>query len=85
MHFSPRGVILCIDPWNFPLAIFLGQVAAVATGNTVIAKPAEQTSLIALRTIELMREAGLPEHIVQPVIARGNEVARNCARPAYKP
>ena len=51
-----RGVILCISPWNFPLAIFLGQVAAaIATGNTVLAKPAEQTSLIALRTIDLMK------------------------------
>ena len=53
-RFEPRGVILCISPWNFPLAIFLGQVAAaIVTGNTVIAKPAEQTSLIALRAIEI--------------------------------
>lgn len=70
-----RGVILCISPWNFPLAIFLGQVAAaIATGNTVLAKPAEQTSLIALRAIELMRSVGLPEFVVQAVIARGSEV-----------
>ena len=49
-----RGVILCISPWNFPLAIFLGQiVAALATGNTVLAKPAEQTSLMALFTLNL--------------------------------
>ena len=72
-----RGVILCISPWNFPLAIFLGQVAAaIATGNTVLAKPAEQTSLIALRTIELMKSVGLPEGVVQAVIARGSEVGK---------
>jgi RHH-type proline utilization regulon transcriptional repressor/proline dehydrogenase/delta 1-pyrroline-5-carboxylate dehydrogenase len=70
-----RGVVLCISPWNFPLAIFLGQVAAaIATGNTVLAKPAEQTSLIALRTIELMKSVGLPDGIVQAVIARGSQV-----------
>ncbi|GHF01910.1 bifunctional proline dehydrogenase/L-glutamate gamma-semialdehyde dehydrogenase PutA [Thalassotalea profundi] len=72
---EPRGVILCISPWNFPLAIFLGQVAAaIATGNTVLAKPAEQTGLIALYTIELMKSVGLPEGVVQAVIARGSEV-----------
>jgi len=70
-----RGVVLCISPWNFPLAIFLGQVAAaIATGNTVLAKPAEQTGLIALRTIELMQSVGLPENVVQAVIARGSAV-----------
>jgi len=74
---ASRGVVLCISPWNFPLAIFLGQVsAAIVTGNTVVAKPAEQTSLIALRAIELMIEAGLPEYVVQPVIARGSEVGK---------
>jgi len=70
-----RGVVLCISPWNFPLAIFLGQVAAaIATGNTVLAKPAEQTGLIALRTIELMQSVGLPTDVVQAVIARGSAV-----------
>jgi len=72
-----RGVVLCISPWNFPLAIFLGQVAAaIATGNTVLAKPAEQTSLIAQRTIELMKSVGLPDGVVQAVIARGSQVGR---------
>jgi len=72
-----RGVVLCISPWNFPLAIFLGQVsAAIVAGNTVVAKPAEQTSLIALRTIELMRKSGLPEGVVEPVIARGSKVGQ---------
>ncbi|TKB47049.1 bifunctional proline dehydrogenase/L-glutamate gamma-semialdehyde dehydrogenase PutA [Thalassotalea mangrovi] len=70
-----RGVVLCISPWNFPLAIFLGQVAAaIVMGNTVVAKPAEQTSLIALRTIELMQQVGMPDNVVVPVIARGSLV-----------
>ena len=56
------GPFLCISPWNFPAAIFAGQLsAALAVGNTVIAKPAEQTTLIALRLIELFHEAGIPE------------------------
>ncbi len=72
---EPRGVVLCISPWNFPLAIFLGQVAAaIATGNTVLAKPAEQTGLIALRAIELMGSVGLPTNVVQAVVARGSQV-----------
>ena len=72
-----RGVVLCISPWNFPLAIFLGQIAAaIATGNTVLAKPAEQTSLIALRTIELMQYVGLPAGVVQVVIADGSVVGK---------
>jgi len=74
---ASRGVVVCISPWNFPLAIFLGQVsAAIVAGNTVIAKPAEQTSLIALRTIELMTEAGIPADVVQPVNARGSQVGK---------
>ncbi|NNC23399.1 bifunctional proline dehydrogenase/L-glutamate gamma-semialdehyde dehydrogenase PutA [Salinisphaera sp. USBA-960] len=56
-----RGVFVTISPWNFPLAIFTGQTAAaLAAGNTVIAKPAEQTPLIGMRAIELMHEAGIP-------------------------
>lgn len=74
---AARGVVLAISPWNFPLAIFLGQVAAaIVVGNTVVAKPAEQTSLIALRAIELMHEAGLPQHVVQAVIAQGSVVGQ---------
>lgn len=73
-----RGVFLCISPWNFPLAIFIGQVAAaMVTGNTVLAKPAEQTSLIALRTLELLQASGMPEHVVQLVIAPGREVGEH--------
>jgi len=75
---QPRGIALCISPWNFPLAIFLGQVsAAVVAGNTVIAKPAEQTSLIALRTLEIMTECGLPAGVIEPVIARGSQVGQH--------
>lgn len=58
---EPLGVIACISPWNFPLAIFLGQVsAALAAGNTVIAKPAEQTPVIAHEAVRLLHEAGVP-------------------------
>jgi RHH-type transcriptional regulator, proline utilization regulon repressor / proline dehydrogenase / delta 1-pyrroline-5-carboxylate dehydrogenase len=60
-----RGVFLCISPWNFPLAIFAGQVAAaLAAGNAVIAKPAEQTPLIAMRAVKLMQEAGVPGDVL---------------------
>ncbi|MEO8367150.1 MAG: bifunctional proline dehydrogenase/L-glutamate gamma-semialdehyde dehydrogenase PutA [Pseudoxanthomonas sp.] len=61
-----RGVFVCISPWNFPLAIFLGQVAAaLAAGNSVIAKPAEQTNLIGHAAVQLLHEAGVPENVVQ--------------------
>ncbi len=70
-----RGVILCISPWNFPLAIFLGQVAAaLVTGNTVVAKPAEQTSLVAIETVKLMQACGFPEGVVELVVAPGKPV-----------
>jgi RHH-type proline utilization regulon transcriptional repressor/proline dehydrogenase/delta 1-pyrroline-5-carboxylate dehydrogenase len=61
-----RGVFVCISPWNFPLAIFLGQVAAaLAAGNSVIAKPAEQTNLIGYYAVKLLLDAGVPEGVVQ--------------------
>ena len=60
-----RGVFVCICPWNFPLAIFTGQVAAaLAAGNAVIAKPAEQTCLIGHRAVQLMHEAGVPRDVL---------------------
>ena len=63
---EPRGTVLCVSPWNFPLAIFTGQIAAaLAAGNTVIAKPSTHTPLIAARAIELFMEAGFPENAVQ--------------------
>ncbi|MGB0892945.1 MAG: bifunctional proline dehydrogenase/L-glutamate gamma-semialdehyde dehydrogenase PutA [Parashewanella sp.] len=61
-----RGVFVCISPWNFPLAIFLGQVtAALAAGNTVIAKPAEQTCLVGYRAVQLAHQAGIPTDVLQ--------------------
>jgi RHH-type proline utilization regulon transcriptional repressor/proline dehydrogenase/delta 1-pyrroline-5-carboxylate dehydrogenase len=60
-----RGVFVCISPWNFPLAIFTGQVvAALAAGNAVLAKPAEQTPLVAFRVVELLLEAGVPPSVL---------------------
>ena len=60
-----RGVFVCISPWNFPVAIFTGQIAAaLAAGNTVIAKPARQTSLVAMQVIKLFHEAGIPESVL---------------------
>jgi RHH-type proline utilization regulon transcriptional repressor/proline dehydrogenase/delta 1-pyrroline-5-carboxylate dehydrogenase len=63
---QPRGVLVCISPWNFPLAIFTGQVAAcLGAGNAVLAKPAEQTPLIAARGVELLHDAGVPKAALQ--------------------
>ena len=70
-----RGVFVCISPWNFPIAIFIGQVtAALAAGNTVIAKPASQTALTAMRCVELLHQAGIPESVLQFVPASGSLV-----------
>ncbi len=61
LRLAPRGLVACISPWNFPLAIFTGQVAAaLAAGNAVLAKPAPQTPRIAVRAVELAYEAGVP-------------------------
>jgi len=70
--YRPRGVIVAIAPWNFPLAIFLGQVAAaLAAGNTVVAKPAEQTPLIGMLAVELLHEAGIPKDALHLVLGDG--------------
>ncbi|MFZ3324038.1 MAG: bifunctional proline dehydrogenase/L-glutamate gamma-semialdehyde dehydrogenase PutA [Usitatibacter sp.] len=70
-----RGPFVCISPWNFPLAIFVGQVAAAfAAGNAVIAKPAEQTPRVAARAVRLLHEAGIPEDTVVLVPGRGEIV-----------
>jgi RHH-type transcriptional regulator, proline utilization regulon repressor / proline dehydrogenase / delta 1-pyrroline-5-carboxylate dehydrogenase len=62
LRYRGRGVFACISPWNFPLAIFLGQVtAALAAGNTVVAKPAEQTPLVAALAVALLHDAGVPK------------------------
>jgi RHH-type proline utilization regulon transcriptional repressor/proline dehydrogenase/delta 1-pyrroline-5-carboxylate dehydrogenase len=69
-----RGVFACISPWNFPLAIFTGQIAAaVAAGNAVIAKPAEQTPLIAAAAIRILHEAGIPGDVLH-LLPGGGEV-----------
>lgn len=68
----PLGPVVCISPWNFPLAIFTGQVAAaLAAGNAVVAKPAEETPLIAATAVEILREAGVPAGAVQLVPGAG--------------
>ncbi|HAE90747.1 MAG TPA: bifunctional proline dehydrogenase/L-glutamate gamma-semialdehyde dehydrogenase [Idiomarina baltica] len=70
-----RGTFICISPWNFPLAIFVGQVvAALVTGNSVIAKPAEQTGLIAYRAVQLALEAGVPGNVLHFMPGSGAEV-----------
>jgi len=72
-----RGVFVCISPWNFPLAIFTGQVtAALAAGNTVIAKPAEQTPLIAHRAVRLLHEAGVPPAVLNLLPGNGSVVGQ---------
>jgi RHH-type proline utilization regulon transcriptional repressor/proline dehydrogenase/delta 1-pyrroline-5-carboxylate dehydrogenase len=78
-----RGVFACISPWNFPLAIFTGQVAAaLAAGNTVIAKPAEQTPLIAAAAVRILHAAGVPGQVLQFLPGGGAEVgARLVADP----
>ncbi|WP_320534926.1 trifunctional transcriptional regulator/proline dehydrogenase/L-glutamate gamma-semialdehyde dehydrogenase [Robbsia andropogonis] len=71
----PLGPVVCISPWNFPLAIFIGQVAAaLAAGNTVLAKPAEQTPLIAAQGIRILRDAGVPAGAVQLLPGDGETV-----------
>lgn len=70
-----HGIMCCISPWNFPLAIFAGQVlACLSAGNVVLAKPAEQTSLIAVRAVELMHEAGIPKAAIQLLPGTGATV-----------
>ncbi|MDT3684676.1 MAG: bifunctional proline dehydrogenase/L-glutamate gamma-semialdehyde dehydrogenase PutA [Pseudorhodoplanes sp.] len=72
LRYRGRGVFACISPWNFPLAIFLGQVAAaLVAGNTVVAKPAEQTPLIAFEAVRLLHAAGIPPQALQLVAGDG--------------
>jgi RHH-type transcriptional regulator, proline utilization regulon repressor / proline dehydrogenase / delta 1-pyrroline-5-carboxylate dehydrogenase len=78
LHYYGRGVFICISPWNFPIAIFIGQVtAALAAGNTVIAKPASQTALTAMRCIEILHQAGVPESVLQFLPATGSLIGQN--------
>ncbi|OUV18987.1 MAG: bifunctional proline dehydrogenase/L-glutamate gamma-semialdehyde dehydrogenase [Gammaproteobacteria bacterium TMED95] len=69
---KPLGKIVCISPWNFPLAIFTGQIiAALSVGNAVLAKPADYTPIIAIRAVELMYKAGVPRTSLQLLIGDG--------------
>jgi len=77
-----KGVFVCISPWNFPVAIFTGQVAAaLAAGNAAIAKPAEQTPLLAARTVELFYQAGIPKGVLQMLPGDGRVGAALTADP----
>ena len=77
LSWQGRGVFLCISPWNFPLAIFVGQItAALLAGNTVLAKPAEQTPRVATFTMALFHRAGIPQHALQLVTGDGATVGR---------
>ncbi len=72
LSYRGRGVVVCISPWNFPLAIFTGQVAgALAAGNSVVAKPAEQTPLVAYEAVKLLHAAGVPTSALQLVPGDG--------------
>ncbi len=72
LYMTARGIFICISPWNFPAAIFTGQiVAALMAGNSVIAKPAEQTPKIAYRIVKIMHEAGVPKDAVNLVLGDG--------------
>lgn len=73
-----RGVFVCISPWNFPIAIFVGQVAAaLAAGNTVIAKPASQTALTAMHCIQILHRAGIPGSVLQFLPASGSLIGQH--------
>ena len=73
----PLGPVVCISPWNFPLSIFTGQIAAaLACGNPVLAKPAEETPLIAAEAVRLLQEAGIPPDALQLLPGRGETGAR---------
>jgi RHH-type proline utilization regulon transcriptional repressor/proline dehydrogenase/delta 1-pyrroline-5-carboxylate dehydrogenase len=75
LRLTARGPWVCISPWNFPLAIFMGQVAAaLATGNTVLAKPAEQTPAVALEAVKLLHAAGVPADALQLLHGPGETV-----------
>jgi RHH-type proline utilization regulon transcriptional repressor/proline dehydrogenase/delta 1-pyrroline-5-carboxylate dehydrogenase len=77
LRLGGRGVFVCISPWNFPLAIFGGQVAAaLVAGNAVVAKPAEQTPLVAFRAVQLMHEAGVPPDVLHLVLGDGETVGK---------
>ena len=81
LEHAPKGTFLCISPWNFPLAIFVGQItAALVTGNNVIAKPAEDTSIIGCEVVKIFHESGVPKSALKLVLGDkkiGNELTKN--------
>nr|WP_246777015.1 trifunctional transcriptional regulator/proline dehydrogenase/L-glutamate gamma-semialdehyde dehydrogenase [Microvirga sp. VF16] len=82
---QPLGPVVCISPWNFPLAIFTGQVAAaLAAGNPVLAKPAEETPLIAAEGVRILREAGIPADVLQLLLGAGEVGAAMVAHAATR-
>ncbi|HSD40950.1 MAG TPA: L-glutamate gamma-semialdehyde dehydrogenase [Burkholderiales bacterium] len=81
LELTGRGVFACISPWNFPLAIFTGQVtAALMAGNAVVAKPAEQTPLIGARAVAILHEAGVPREALRLVAGTGEAVGAPLVR-----
>lgn len=81
-HFG-RGVFICISPWNFPVAIFTGQIAAaLVSGNTVIAKPAERTALTAMACVRIFHQAGIPESVLHFLPGKGAEIGESLIRDA---
>ncbi len=81
INHTPLGPVVCISPWNFPLAIFVGQVAAaLAAGNPVLAKPAEATPAIAALTVQTLWQAGVPRAAVQLLPGQGHEVGMQLVR-----
>lgn len=77
LSLAGRGIFVCISPWNFPLAIFLGQIAAaLVSGNTVLAKPAQQTPAIAHYMIQLAHRAGIPQDVLQLILAKGSLIGK---------
>ena len=75
LHYEGKGVHFTISPWNFPIAIFVGQILGpLLAGNTIIAKPAEQTSIIAYEIIKLFLKAGLPKGVIQLLLGNGPDI-----------
>ncbi|MCB1948956.1 MAG: bifunctional proline dehydrogenase/L-glutamate gamma-semialdehyde dehydrogenase PutA [Burkholderiales bacterium] len=77
LRYYGRGVFVCISPWNFPIAIFTGQIAAaLAAGNTVIAKPAERTPLTAMACVRILHQAGIPESVLHFLPGQSSEIGQ---------
>ncbi|SES98223.1 L-proline dehydrogenase /delta-1-pyrroline-5-carboxylate dehydrogenase [Nitrosomonas marina] len=78
LKYYGRGVFVCISPWNFPIAIFTGQIAAaLVAGNTVIAKPAERSALTAMACIRILHQAGIPESVLHFLPGKSSEIGQH--------